>query len=183
MAVLEILIYGDPALREVARRVEAVTPELRQLAADMLETMYAAEGIGLAANQIGSLDRIVVVDTEWRRGRRKGEPAQPGAPMVMLNPEIVEESVEDDESEEGCLSMPGLRGDVWRSIKIKVRYETLEGEQVERELKGLTARCAQHEVDHLNGVLFIDRMPKAGRQALTKALAKLVHDAKEKAAS
>lgn len=171
MSKLEIRIYGDPVLHEVARPIEQITPRHRELAVDMIETMYASNGIGLAANQIGVAERIVIVDTGW--AGKNGKKAQPRNPLVMINPEVIQEGVQDDVYSEGCLSLPEIEGDVWRPVRIKVRYQTLEGETVEREAAELEARCMMHEIDHLNGILFIDRIAPDERERLAGRLAQL----------
>ncbi|HPK01181.1 MAG TPA: peptide deformylase [Candidatus Sumerlaeota bacterium] len=171
MPLLPIRIYDDPILRETARPIEQVTDRLRALARDMAETMYEARGIGLAANQIGELERIIVVDVDW--ASRNGRRALPRNPLTLINPEILDDSVEDDVCSEGCLSIPGVEGDVWRPVRIRYRYTDLEGRTHEDEAEGLRARCIQHEIDHLNGVLFIDRMTPEERARLAGALAQI----------
>lgn len=179
MAKLEVRIYGDPVLHEVARPIEAITDDHRKLAEDMIETMYASRGIGLAANQVGVTERIITVDVNW--SDRNGKKAQGRNPIVMINPEVLEEGVQDDVLSEGCLSLPEIDGEVWRPTKIKVRYQTLAGETIERETSDLEARCIQHEVDHLNGVLFIDRMAADEREKLAGKLAILRKKSQQKA--
>lgn len=171
MARLEVRLYGDPVLHEVARPIDQITGEHRKLAEDMAETMYESRGIGLAANQVGVTERIIVIDVNWSEKRNKKP--QGRNPIVLINPEILEEGVEDDVLAEGCLSLPEIEGDVWRPTAIKVRYQTLEGQTVERAATELEARCIQHEVDHLNGILFIDRMAADAREKLAGKLAKL----------
>lgn len=171
MSRLTIHIYDDPVLRQVAQPVKKITDKTRQLAADMIETMYDARGVGLAANQVGILDRVVTVDTNWSE-KRNAKPA-PRNPLVLINPEILEESPDDESSSEGCLSLPEIEGDVWRSLRIRFRYMDLAGIAHEEEATGLKARCIQHEVDHLNGVLFIDRMAPEARLELAGQLARL----------
>lgn len=171
MAVLEIRYYGDPVLRERAEPIEQIEKRHHKLAKDMADTMYMENGIGLAGNQIGILERIVVVDVNWARAKNGEKP--PKRPIAMINPEIIDESVEDDVYNEGCLSIPTVEGEVWRPIKVKVRYQTLDGKTVEEECEGLHARCIQHEIDHLNGVLFVDRMGKLKRRLLNSQLAKI----------
>ena len=170
MAMLDIYIYDDPILRQTARPVEKITERHRQLAHDMAETMYATNGIGLAANQVGLLERLIVVDVEWseRRGNKN-----PRNPIAMLNPEILEESDNDDMVSEGCLSLPEIEGNVWRPVHIRYRYMDLNGQTVEAEAEDMKARCIQHELDHLNGILFIDRMAAEERQKLAGKLARL----------
>jgi peptide deformylase len=172
MAQLEIFTYDDPVLRETARPITAVQPRHRQLGRDMAESMYASRGIGLAANQVGLTERIIVVDVDWPKSedRRDGPAYQP---RVLVNPEVLEAGDEDDPYVEGCLSLPGIEGEVWRPTRIRYRYLDLEGKPVEAEAQGLLARCIQHEVDHLNGILFIDRMEAEERERLAGKLAKL----------
>jgi peptide deformylase len=151
MAILPVLQFPDPRLRRRAEPVEKITDELRQLAADMLETMYAEPGIGLAAPQIGQSIRLVVLDTEWtdEGAERK--------PCVFVNPEIVERSGETTWNE-GCLSVPDLNAEVARSEQVVLRALDLDGHEVIENASGLRAVCFQHELDHLDGVLFIDRI-------------------------
>jgi peptide deformylase len=168
---VDIYIYDDPVLRKQARPIETITDRHRELARDMAETMYAARGIGLAGPQVGVLERIIVVDVDWSHPE-EGKPDRK-RPLTLINPEIMEESVEDDVYAEGCLSIPGLEGDVWRPVAIKVRYRTLDDETLELDCEEMLARCIQHEIDHLNGVLFIDRMPPAERRKLNVPLQQL----------
>lgn len=175
MALLDIRLYGDPMLREKAQPIEEITDEHRRLAEDMAETMYEASGIGLAATQVGRLVRLIVVDVNWARA--ENPETEPKRPKAMINPEILKESAEDDEYQEGCLSLPGIEGEVWRSVQIKVRYTTLDGETVEQECEDLHARCILHEIDHLDGTLFIDRMSPAGRKELDRPLRLLAQSA------
>lgn len=171
MGLLKIHIFDDPVLRQKAEPITEITERHHQLARDMAETMYAAPGIGLAANQIGILERIIVLDVGWPHLEEDDEDEK--QPLAMINPEILEESVEDDEYSEGCLSLPEIEGDVWRPSKITVRYQALSGETVTKECEGLYGRCVQHEIDHLNGILFFDRMAEAKRRKLTVALREL----------
>jgi peptide deformylase len=178
MAVLPIRLYGDSVLREKTRPIKSVDDELRQLAADMGETMYAANGIGLAAPQVGDTRRMLVYDVAQVIGdkRKNGKRMRdPGARHleVVLNAEVIDSSVEDERSEEGCLSIPGLEAPVYRSIKIKMRFMTLDGEWREESYSGLTARVLQHEIDHLDGILFVDRLPASLRADATPHLAKV----------
>lgn len=178
MAKLEVRIYGDPVLHEIARPIEAITDYHRKLAEDMVETMYASRGIGLAANQVGVTERIITVDVNW--SDRGGKKAQGRNPIVMINPEVLEEGVQDDVLAEGCLSLPEIDGDVWRPTQIKVRYQTLAGETIERAAFELEARCIMHEVDHLNGILFIDRMAADEREKLAGKLSALRKKSQQK---
>ena len=144
MAVLDIRVLGAPVLRERTLPVKEITDPLRSLVADMFETMYAAEGIGLAAPQVGRGDRVFVMDVDED-------------PLVMINPEIIEREG-TERGEEGCLSIPEIFGDVDRATRIIVRALDLDGNVFELELMDLSARCVQHELDHLDGKLFIDYM-------------------------
>jgi peptide deformylase len=165
MSLLDIHLLGSPVLRQVTTPVETVTDELRQLIDDMFETMYAAEGIGLAAPQVGRLERIAVIDVH-----------EEGAePFAVINPEIVlaEGSAR---AEEGCLSMPDLYGDVDRSTRIIVRALDRDGSPFELEARDLLARCLQHEIDHLHGRLFIDYLGLLKRRAAMKKWEKLRQD-------
>ena len=153
--ILEIRIYGDPVLRKKCAPVEAIDDELRQLAENMQETMYEAEGIGLAAPQVGVPVRLFVYDVR--------DPDI--APGVLVNPDIVESSGKSKE-EQGCLSIPGLSEIVERKASILVRGLGLDGELVEIRAEGLLSRCIQHEADHLDGVLFLDRVSPLKRKML-----------------
>lgn len=154
MAVLDIRVLGDPVLRERTAPVAAVTDAVRALAADMFETMYAAEGIGLAAPQVGRSERIFVMDVD-------------DDPMVMINPEILQREG-SERAEEGCLSIPEIFGDVDRAARVVARALDLEGKQFEVDLTGLAARCVQHELDHLDGKLFIDYMSLIKRKFIAR---------------
>lgn len=173
MALLSVRTYGDPCLREIASPVGEITDEIRQLIRNMIETMYESSGVGLAANQVGETIRLFVSDTDWTKDD-DGKAAK-RSPKVWINPQITWESVEDEEAAEGCLSIPGIEGEVFRPISVKVRYRDEKGVERERILEDLEARCAQHELDHLNGVLFIDRIPPAKRQLLAGRLNSLKH--------
>src|SRR5512140_2895004 len=162
MAVREILVVPDPTLKKVSARVDVVDDELRALMDDMLETMYAAPGIGLAAIQIGVPKRVIVMDIS----RQEEEPA----PRYFVNPEILWASEETAPYEEGCLSVPEIYDEVERPARVKLRYLNYQGETVEEDCEGLYAVCIQHEMDHLNGVLFIDHLSRLKRD---RAVAKV----------
>jgi peptide deformylase len=164
MAKRDILILPDPVLRKVAAPVETVDDRIRALADDMLETMYAAPGVGLAAPQVGVLERVVVCDCAG-----EGEERQP---MALVNPEIRWTSEERKVHEEGCLSIPDYTEDVTRPARVRVGYLDLAGEPREVEADGLLAVCLQHEIDHLDGVLFIDHLSRLKRERVTKKFAK-----------
>ena len=161
MAKLEILHFPDPRLRKKARPVSAVDDELRQLIDDMLETMYAAPGIGLAATQINVHRRLVVIDLS----------SEQNAPRVFINPEILAaDGVE--EMDEGCLSVPGIYERVQRAEHIRVRALDRDGQAFEQDAEGLLAVCIQHEIDHLDGKLFVDYLSALKRNRIRKKLEK-----------
>jgi len=171
MASREIIKLPDPRLRLVSKPVDKVDEEIRTLVADMFETMYAAPGIGLAAIQVGIPQRVVTLDLA-----KKDEPKNP---QVVINPEIVWSSEELNTYEEGCLSIPELYEEVERPAQVKVRYTDLEGQPHEVEANGLLATCLQHEIDHLNGVLFIDHLSRLKRDRIIKKFAKAAKRADE----
>lgn len=187
MAPLDIHIYGDPILRERAREVtpEDLTEDFRRLLEDMRETMYAANGIGLAANQVGEVRRVFVADWEQSDGPRRGgkRPKDPARRhfRIFLNPVILSASEEDEEGNEGCLSIPEVEADVYRPKRIRLRYRDLDWQEHEEAFDGLAARVIQHELDHLDGVLFIDRLPEDVRRGLAGALNRLKRRAREEA--
>lgn len=156
MARLEVRILGDPVLRQKAAPVQTITEEQRQLIRDMFDTMYAEEGVGLAAPQVGVSERIIVVDPHEDETQ----------PFALINPEILQASKETEKGEEGCLSIPGLRDLVERSKSVRVRGLSPEGELREFDAENLLARILQHEIDHVDGVLFIDRVSPLKRKLL-----------------
>jgi len=165
MAIRPILIHPEPRLRKVAAPVEAIDDGLRALADDMLATMYKAPGIGLAAPQVGVLRRVFVMDCSGQD--------EPDRPMVLLNPEIAWASDELVTSEEGCLSIPEVYDDVTRHARVRMRWLGLDGEPHEEEFGERWAICAQHELDHLNGKLFIDYLGAVKRTMITARMKKL----------
>ncbi len=180
--VLKIVRYPEPVLRAKCRAVTEVTPEVRELAQNMIETMKDANGVGLAAPQVAQDVQLAVIDVSHNPQcisylRINGQEADmvKHMPVIFLNPKI--ELGRDKESdEEGCLSFPRLRGDIRRSLEVKVTFETLEGETQVWETDGLLARAFQHEIDHLNGVLFIDRMSATAKVTLKRKLARLMEE-------
>jgi len=160
MTIRQILVLPDQRLRAVADPVDTVDDDVRALAKDMLETMYDAPGIGLAAPQIGVLRRVVVMDLA-----KEGETPEP---IVMVNPEILKVSDETEVSEEGCLSIPELYYEVERPAEVTVRYTDLDGKDVELEAKDRLAVCVQHEIDHLDGVLYVDYLSRLKRDRILK---------------
>lgn len=166
MTLRPILIHPDPRLKKRADPVTEITKELRAAADDMLQTMYEAPGIGLAGPQIGLMSRIIVMDCV------KDKDAAP-RPMVLLNPEVTWSSEATNTYEEGCLSIPDQYAEVTRPAEVRVRWMDLEGKVREEEFAGLWATCVQHEIDHLNGRLFIDYLTPLKRQLITRKMEKL----------
>jgi peptide deformylase len=171
MARRDILIIPDKRLRQVSQPIKKIDADVRKLVEDMFETMYDAPGIGLAAIQVGAPKRVVTMDLA-----KKDDPKQP---QVFVNPEILWSSEEKATYEEGCLSIPEFYGDVERPAQVKVKYLDLDGEPHEIEANGLLATCLQHEIDHLNGVLFIDHLSKLKRDRVVKKFAKAAKRAAE----
>ncbi len=168
MTIKPLIILPDPVLRQVSRPVEQVDARLRTFASDMLDTMYDAPGIGLAAIQIGEPLRMLVIDLA-----KEGDPA---APQVFINPQIVAGSDDRSVYEEGCLSIPDYYAEVERPASVTVTYLDLDGKPREMAADGLMATCLQHEIDHLNGVLFIDHISKLKRDMVVKKFKKLAKD-------
>ena len=165
MALLPIITAPDPRLKTVASRIHAADDDIRRLMDDMLETMYAAPGVGLAAPQVGISKRVIVVDAA-----RTGDAPEP---MQMANPEIIEASSERSTVEEGCLSLPEHFAEVKRPERVRVRYLDRENEIREQEMDGFLATCVQHEIDHLDGVLFVDHISGLKRGMIMRKLTKL----------
>ncbi|MEO7364995.1 MAG: peptide deformylase [Sphingomicrobium sp.] len=170
MAILPIVEVPDPRLRQISAPVEKVTAETRALIRDMFETMYDAPGIGLAAIQVGVPIRVVVMDLQEPE-EEGGEPVSD--PRVFINPEIVQSSEDEVPYLEGCLSVPDQYAEVDRPDHIRARWLDENGKQHEEQLDGLLAVCLQHEMDHLEGVLFIDHLSRLKREMVLKKLAKL----------
>ena len=166
MSLRNILIHPDPRLKKVADPVPSITDELRRLADDMLETMYDAPGIGLAAPQVAVMQRIIVMDCE------KDEDATP-APMVLINPAVVWSSEDRSVYEEGCLSIPEQYAEVERPAEVEVEWLGLDGKTHRARFDKLWATCVQHEIDHLDGKLFIDYLKPLKRQMITRKMQKL----------
>lgn len=162
MSVLQVITFPDERLRTVAKPVAEVTPEIQTFVDDMIETMYDEEGIGLAATQVDFHQRIVVIDVSEERN----------APMVLINPEIIEKRGEDG-IEEGCLSVPGARGLVPRAAEVTVKALNRDGEEYTFEADDLLAICVQHELDHLDGKLFVDYLSPLKRQRIKQKLEKI----------
>ena len=177
--ILPILQYGDPILRAKGKRIEKINDHIRDLIANMIETMHAANGVGLAAQQIGEALQLTVLDVSQVEDRPStlklnGKDADPATsmPLVLINPEI-EMGGATEAGTEGCLSFPEITGEIERAKSILARAQTLEAGRIEIEASGLLARAIQHEVDHLNGILFIDRMNSAAKAALSSRLKRM----------
>ncbi len=173
--LLPLVIAPDPRLKTKSTPVEAVTDEIRTLAENMLETMYHERGVGLAAVQVGVMKRLLVADVEW------SEESGKGTQWVLVNPEIIEDSEEDNTHREGCLSFPDQTADITRPKSVRVRFLDLKGEQQEQEFDGLLATCVQHEIDHLNGIVFPDRVSPVKRDILMRKAKKIKKSIEEHA--
>ncbi|MGD1956952.1 MAG: peptide deformylase [Sphingomonadales bacterium] len=169
MAILEIVEVPDPRLKTVSTPVEAVDDDLRALLDDMLETMYAAPGSGLAAIQVGVPKRALVIDLQENEGERN--------PRYFVNPDVIEASEELNTYQEGCLSIPEQYADVERPARVTVRYLDYDGKEQVEEMDGLLATCIQHEIDHLNGVVFVDHLSQLKRKMILKKLQKARREA------
>lgn len=175
--MLKIVKLGHPVLRAKAEPIAGVDDSLRKLADDMLDAMYAHDGCGLAANQVGIARRIVVIDVREAKKRPsvlriggKSRPVHKHMPMVLINPEVEPLTKEKVEGSEACLSIPGVHGDVERPAVIRAKALDLDGNAVEFEAEGLLARALQHELDHLEGILFIDRLGPEDRRRVADEL-------------
>ena len=164
MALMPLVLLPQPVLRQIAQPVDDITDDILQLTESMAETMYAAPGIGLAANQVGLLKRVIVMDCA-----REDEPP---ALWKMINPEIIWLSEEITKMEEGCLSIPGHNAEVVRPSEVHVSYLDIEGQKQEMQATGLLAACVQHEIDHLNGVLFLDHLSRLKRDMIMRKVIK-----------
>ena len=164
MSKREIVIEPDPILRKKSESLEKVDDELRSLLDDMLETMYSAPGIGLAAVQVGILKRLIVIDISKEKDKKN--------PLFLINPEIISRSKNTSIHEEGCLSLPGHFAEIERPAECHVKYIDYNGKEKEIKANGLLSTCIQHEVDHLNGILFIDYLSKLKKDMILKKLIK-----------
>ena len=170
MAIKPLIILPDPVLRQTSKPIETVDARVTRLADDMLETMYDAPGIGLAAIQVGEPLRMLVIDVAKEDEEK--------APRVFLNPEILSQSDERNVYEEGCLSIPDYYAEVERPAEVAVRYLGLDGKMHEEEADGILATCLLHEIDHLNGVLFIDHISKLKKNMVVKKFTKMAKQAR-----
>ena len=164
MALMPLVLLPQPVLRQVAQPVGDITDDILQLADNMVETMYAAPGIGLAANLVGLLKRVIVMDC--------ARDDEPPALWKMFNPEIIWCSEDSTKMEEGCLSIPGHNAEVVRPSEVHVSYNDVEGQKQEMQATGLLAACVQHEIDHLNGVLFLDHLSRLKRDIIMRKVIK-----------
>jgi peptide deformylase len=183
--ILPIFQYGDPILRTKGKQIEKIDNHIRELVANMIETMHAAHGVGLAAQQVGKALQLTVLDVSEVEGRAStmklnGKEVDPKAsmPLVLINPEIEVPGGATEIGTEGCLSFPEITGEIERAKSIIVHAQTLEDDKIHIEASGLLARAVQHEVDHLNGILFIDRMNSAAKAALSSRLKRLQKETK-----
>ena len=181
---LPILQYGDPILRAKGKRIEKIDERIRQLTQDMIETMYAANGVGLAAQQVGEALQLTVIDVSQVEDRPStmklnGKDVDPrtAMPLILINPEI-KLAGETEVATEACLSFPEISGQIERAKSVIARAQTLEDGRIEIEASGLLGRAIQHEVDHLNGILFIDRMNSAVKAALSSRLNRMQKETK-----
>lgn len=176
MQLLKIYTAPDPILKQVSEPVAEDTPAIQQTLKTMLETMYHAEGIGLAAPQVGIHQRMITIDLQ-RRGR--GNVSAEGQPLFLINPVVLESTTEMSVYDEGCLSIPDHYAEVWRPARIKLGYQDLSGASQILEAEGLLATCIQHEIDHLDGVLFYDRLSALKRNMIIRKLKKTQKQAEE----
>jgi peptide deformylase len=164
MSQRKIVIEPDPILREKSKTLEKVDNELRKLLDDMIETMYAAPGIGLAAVQVGILKRLIVIDISKDKEKKN--------PLFLINPEIISRSKKTSIYEEGCLSLPGHFAEIERPAECQIKFINYDGKEKELNADGLLATCIQHEIDHLNGILFVDYLSKLKKDMIVKKLIK-----------
>ena len=164
MALMPLVLLPQPVLRQVAQPVDDITDDILQLVNNMAETMYAAPGIGLAANQVGLLKRVIVMDC--------ARDDEPPTLWKMINPEIIWRSEDNTKLEEGCLSIPGHNAEVVRPSEVHVSYLDIEGQKQAMHATGLLAACVQHEIDHLNGVLFLDHLSRLKRDMIMRKVIK-----------
>lgn len=181
--ILEVRLYGDPVLRKPFERVSSFDAELKRFAEDMIETMHDERGVGLAAQQVGETRSVCVVhvpedyDVDEEGNRLHPDVAMP---LVLVNPEITWMGEEKEKAEEGCLSFPGINGNIPRSLEIELTYQDLEGNGHQLKLQQFLARVVQHEVDHLNGKLFIDRMSSVKKAALGGRLKRMKKETEQR---
>lgn len=183
MKILPLVIAPDPILKEISKPVEKIDEATRQFMKDMVQTMYSEHGIGLAAVQVGVLKRILVIDIDYQvedhhhhhhdHGSCGGVHVINTNPRYFINPEIVHFSKEINSYDEGCLSFPGARSEVVRPASVKIKYTNFQGHEQIEEMTGLLATCIQHEMDHLNGITFVDHISKVKREMIINKMKKL----------
>lgn len=169
--ILSITAYGDPVLKKRADEINAEYPQLKELIENMYRTMYNAEGVGLAAPQVGLSIRLFIVDSEQLEGEKNKD--FKGIKKAFINPTILSEIGETWKYEEGCLSIPGIRGDVWRKSVVKIRYQNEQFEWLEETYDGMNARVIQHEYDHIEGILFTEHLKPLKKQLISGKLQKI----------
>lgn len=178
MKVLPLVIAPDPLLKQVSKPVEKIDEALRSFMQDMVSTMYNEQGVGLAAVQVGVLKRVLVIDVDYKieehdhHGDCGHVHVSNTNPRYFINPEIIESSKECSSYNEGCLSFPGARSEVMRPTEVKVKYLDLSGKEKVEKMTGLLATCIQHEIDHLNGITFVDHISKVKREMIMNKLKK-----------
>ena len=185
MTILPIVVFPNPILKQTSKSVEKIDDELKKLMTNMLETMYADKGVGLAAVQVGVLKRVIVIDVEYKveeeecdghhHSHHHHHHISNQKPMFLINPEIISCSKEQSVYYEGCLSFPEVRADVTRPELVKVKYLDYSGAEKILEADGILATCVQHEIDHLNGITFVDHLSKLKREITLKKLKKFNH--------
>ncbi len=182
MKILPLIIAPDPLLKQVSQKVEKVDDELRALMDDMVQTMYAENGLGLAAVQVGVLKRILVMDIDYEIDEHHHHHDHNGCsgvhvkntnPLYLVNPEIVEKSIDLSSYNEGCLSFPGARAEVIRPAEVQIKFIDYHGKEQIMQMSGILATCVQHEIDHLNGVTFVDHISKLKREVILNKVKKL----------
>jgi peptide deformylase len=172
MTILPIILSPDPLLKQKSSTVEVIDDNIKTLIKDMFDTMYASNGIGLAAVQVGILKRIIVVDTEWGSPRYAKEDESSGNPLTLINPRIIDSSEEVRSYDEGCLSFPAQYSSVTRPDTITVEYQDIDGTTQKLHADGLLATCIQHEIDHINGVVFVDHLSPLKRDVILRKMKK-----------
>ncbi len=178
MTILPIVLSPNPLLKQESTVIKEITPEIRKLSEDMFETMYASNGVGLCAVQVGVLKRLMVVDVEWGSPRyaeaemKEDAPRKTGNPIVLINPAIVERSRELRVYDEGCLSFPGHYSEVERPDIITVEYLDLQGKKQRLQADGLLSTCIQHEMDHMDGIVFVDHISRIKRDMILRKMKK-----------
>ncbi len=174
MTILPIILSPDPLLKQKSEAVNDITDEIKALASDMFETMYASNGVGLAAVQVGVLKRIIVVDTEWESPRypQESDDTPVGTPITLINPKIIKSSEDTRAYDEGCLSFPGQYSEVTRPDIVTVEYTDLDGNTQQLEANGLLSTCIQHEIDHMEGIVFVDHISRLKREMIARKMKK-----------